>query len=78
LEDDNPIFRRPYRFSEVERVLVQAQITKLLNAGLVELFKGEYASVIVMLTTLMTSLFLAQLQEIICTICKRCFENLKT
>jgi hypothetical protein len=45
LEDDNPIFR----FNEVEKTLVQAQIVKLLNVGLVELSKGEYALVITML-----------------------------
>jgi len=33
----------------VERTLVQAQIAKLLDVGLVELSRGEYASTIVML-----------------------------
>jgi hypothetical protein len=50
LEDDIPIFKRPYRLSEVERTLVQARITKLLNVGLVELFSNEYVSTIVMPT----------------------------
>jgi hypothetical protein len=50
LEDDNPIFRRPYRLHEVERALVHVQTTKLLDAGLVELSRGEYASTIVMPT----------------------------
>jgi hypothetical protein len=35
--------------NEVEKTLVQAQITKLLDVGLVELSRGEYASTIVML-----------------------------
>jgi hypothetical protein len=34
----------------VERALVQAQMIKLLNASLVELSRGEYASTIMMLT----------------------------
>jgi hypothetical protein len=37
MEDDNPILNKPYRFSEVERALVQARTTKLLDIGLVEL-----------------------------------------
>jgi hypothetical protein len=48
LKDDNPIFRRPYKFSEVERALVQAWITKLMDARLVEWFRGQYALTIVM------------------------------
>ncbi len=39
LEDDNPIFKRPYKLSEVERTLFWAQTTKLLYIGLVELSK---------------------------------------
>jgi hypothetical protein len=35
LEDDNPIFRRPYNFNEVERTLVQIQTLKLLDTSLV-------------------------------------------
>lgn len=46
----NPIFKQPYKFSEMERTLVQVQITKLLDVGLVELFRGEYVSTTVMLT----------------------------
>ncbi len=46
---DNLIFRWPYKLNEVERTLVQVQITKLLDANLVELYKGEYASTIMML-----------------------------
>jgi hypothetical protein len=49
LEDDNPIFRQPYKLNEVERALVQVQTVELLDVGLVELFKGEYASTIMML-----------------------------
>jgi hypothetical protein len=49
LEYDNLIFKQPYKFSEVERTLVQAQTSKLLGASLVELSRGEYASTIVML-----------------------------
>jgi hypothetical protein len=33
LEDDNPIFKQPYKFSKVEKKLVQAQTTKLLDVG---------------------------------------------
>jgi hypothetical protein len=50
LEDDNPIFRRPYKLNEVERTLVQIQIIKFLDTNLVELFKGEYVSTIIMPT----------------------------
>jgi hypothetical protein len=41
---------RPYKLSEVERTLVQAQTKKLLDVSLVELSKGEYASTTMMLT----------------------------
>jgi hypothetical protein len=50
LEDDNPIFKQPYKFSEVERALIQVRTIKLLDVGLVELFRGEYASTTLMLT----------------------------
>ncbi len=43
MEDDNIIFGQPYMLDEVERTLVQAQITKLLDVGLVELSNNEYA-----------------------------------
>jgi len=49
-EHDNPIFRQPYKLSEVERALVHVQTIELLNVGLVELFKGEYASTTMMPT----------------------------
>jgi hypothetical protein len=48
LEDDNPIFKQPYRLSEMERALVQARTAELLNASLVELLKGDYALAIAM------------------------------
>ncbi len=50
LEDDNPIFKRPHKLNEVERTLVQIQIIKFLDTNLVELFKGEYVSTIIMPT----------------------------
>ncbi len=48
LEADNPIFERLYRLSEMERALVQAQITELLDASLVELLRSDYASATMM------------------------------
>ncbi len=56
----NPIFKQPYKFNEVERTLVQVRITKLLDASLVELSRGEYVSTIVMLTKKFTFLELDQ------------------
>jgi hypothetical protein len=50
LEDDNPIFKQPYKFSKVEKKLVHAQTTKLLDAGLVKLSKDEYTLTIMMPT----------------------------
>ncbi len=50
LEDDNLIFRRPYKLSEVDRTLVQARTIELLHASPMELSRGEYASIIMMLT----------------------------
>ncbi len=47
-EDDNSIFQQPYKRSEVERALVQAQTLELLEVGLVDLFKGGYVSTIVL------------------------------
>ncbi len=43
MKDDNLIFKQPYMPSEVERALVQAWTTKLMDVGLVELPGGEYA-----------------------------------
>jgi hypothetical protein len=50
LEDDNLIFKQPYKLSEVEKTLIKVQTTKLLDAGLVEMSKGEYASATMMPT----------------------------
>jgi hypothetical protein len=50
LEDDNPIFRKPYKLNEMERTLVQIQIIKFLDTNLVEFFKGEYVSTTIMPT----------------------------
>jgi hypothetical protein len=49
LKDDNLIFRRPYGLSEMERAFIQAQTTTLMDASLMELLRGEYASATVML-----------------------------
>ena len=43
LEDDHPIFRRPYRLSVSERIGVQAHCRELLAARLIELSNGEFA-----------------------------------
>jgi hypothetical protein len=51
LEDDNPIFKRPYRLNAVERTLVQARMVELLDVGLVELSRGEYVLTKMMPTT---------------------------
>jgi hypothetical protein len=48
LEDDNSIFQQPYKHSEVERALVQAQTLELLEVSLVDFLKGGYVSTIVM------------------------------
>jgi hypothetical protein len=39
---DTPIFRRPYRYSDMERDLIWSQTLDLLEVGLVELSHGEY------------------------------------
>jgi hypothetical protein len=39
LEDNNPIFKQPYRPNEVEKALVEAWTTKFLNVGLVEFLR---------------------------------------
>jgi hypothetical protein len=49
LASDKPIFRRPYKYSDMERDLIRSQMLDLLEAGLVELSHGEYASTTVML-----------------------------
>jgi putative transposase len=48
LASDKPIFRRPYKYSDMERDLIRSRTLDLLEAGLVELSHGEYASTIVM------------------------------
>jgi hypothetical protein len=48
LANDTPIFRRPYRYSDMERDLIRSRTLDLLEAGLMELSHGEYASAIVM------------------------------
>jgi hypothetical protein len=50
LTDDAPIYHKPYKWSEVERKMIQARIAELLGVGLVELvpLDCEYASAIVM------------------------------
>jgi hypothetical protein len=50
LTDDAPIYRKPYKRSEVEHKMIQAWTAELLGAGLVELvpLDCEYASATVM------------------------------
>jgi hypothetical protein len=48
LASDTPIFCRPYRYNDMERDLIRSRTLDLLEAGLVELSHGEYASTIVM------------------------------
>jgi hypothetical protein len=50
LTDDAPIYRKPYKRSEVERKMIQARTAELLGAGLVELasLDCEYASATIM------------------------------
>jgi hypothetical protein len=50
LTDDAPIYRKPYKRSEVEHKMIQARTAELLGAGLVELASSncEYASTTVM------------------------------
>ncbi len=45
LASDSPIFRRPYRYSDMERDLIQSWTLDLLEAGLVELSHGEYMAI---------------------------------
>jgi hypothetical protein len=48
LTDDAPIYRKPYKYSDAERKMIQARIVELVEAGLVELAPPdcEYASAI--------------------------------
>jgi hypothetical protein len=48
LASDTPIFRHPYRYSDMERDLIRSRTLDLLKAGLVELLHGEYALTTVM------------------------------
>jgi hypothetical protein len=41
-------FRRPYRYSDMERDLIRSWTLDLLEVGLVELLHGEYASATIM------------------------------
>jgi hypothetical protein len=49
LANDTPIFYRPYRYSDMERDLIQNRMLDLLEARLMELSHGEYASTTIML-----------------------------
>jgi len=49
LVSDTLIFRCPYRYSDMEKDLIRSQTLDLLDAGLMELSHGEYASTTVML-----------------------------
>jgi hypothetical protein len=49
LANDTPIFHHPYRYSDMERELIQSWTLDLLEARLVELLHGEYASATFML-----------------------------
>ncbi|CAM6106479.1 unnamed protein product [Calypogeia fissa] len=48
LANETPIFRRPYRYSDTEWDLIRGKTMDLLEAGLVEISHGEYASATVM------------------------------
>ncbi len=48
LASDMPIFRHPYKYNDMEKDLIWSWMLDLLEAGLVELLHGEYASTIVM------------------------------
>ncbi|CAM6101666.1 unnamed protein product [Calypogeia fissa] len=50
LASDTPIFCRPYRYSDIERDVIWSKTLDLLEAGLVEILHGEYASATVMPT----------------------------
>ncbi len=50
LANDTPIFRCPYRYSDMERDLIRSWTLDLLEVGLVELSHGEYASTTIIST----------------------------
>jgi hypothetical protein len=49
LANDTLIFCHPYRYSDMEKELIRNWTLDLLEAGLVELLHGEYASATIML-----------------------------
>ncbi len=49
LVNETPIFRRPYKYSDMKRDLIRSQTLDILEVRLVELWHGEYASATVML-----------------------------
>jgi hypothetical protein len=49
LVSDMPIFCRPYRYSDMERDLFRNRMLDLLEARLLELWHGKYASATIML-----------------------------
>ncbi|CAM6094210.1 unnamed protein product [Calypogeia fissa] len=48
LASDTSIFRRPYKYSDMERDLIRSRTLDLLEARLVEILHGEYAFATVM------------------------------
>jgi hypothetical protein len=50
LTDDAPIYRKPYKYSDTERKMIQARTAELVEVGLVELAPPDckYASATVM------------------------------
>jgi hypothetical protein len=50
LTNDAPIYRKPYKYSDAERKMIQARTAELVKAGLVELAPPdcEYASAMIM------------------------------
>jgi len=48
LVSDMSIFRRPYRYSDMEKDLIRSRTLDLLDARLMELSHGEYASTTIM------------------------------
>jgi hypothetical protein len=48
LANDTPIFRLPYKYSDMERDLIRSRTLDLLEVGLVELSHVEYASATIM------------------------------
>jgi hypothetical protein len=42
LTDDAPIHRKPYKYSDAERKMIQARIVELVETGLVELAPPDF------------------------------------